>query len=189
MGGIGALLATLDTVSIESSCSEGHGIAVQIAQNLFQYYAADSEMNNAGETSADTLGCIISVHLGNLDIQARKITDGVFHPLSVSKNGIALRKRDGTIIEYSMAPGLGAIYVSPRPAQGITLTVWGADLEGLHQAARLVPMLTGVGQPDFVVMRRECSYQGVAGVAAMGFFDHTWNISEASYIDVSAYPA
>ena len=60
--------------------------------------------------------------------------------------------------------------------------VWGVDLVGLEQAARLVPALTGVGQPDFVVMSAECRLLGHAGVYAAGFFDYSWQISESSYI-------
>jgi len=52
----------------------------------------------------------------------------------------------------------------------LELDVWGSDARGLEIAARLVPMLTGVGQPDFVIADKTMLEQGAGGVLAMGFF-------------------
>jgi hypothetical protein len=84
--------------------------------------------------------------------------------------------------DYHYEDGLAAIFLRPLHNESLELMVWGVDLVGLEQAARLVPALTGVGQPDFVVMSAECRLLGHAGVYAAGFFDYSWQISESSYI-------
>ena len=62
------------------------------------------------------------------------------------------------------------------------LVLWGADEGGLLAAARLLPLRTGVGQPDFVVVARASSWAGVGGAKALGMFDSTWQVSRASYV-------
>lgn len=62
------------------------------------------------------------------------------------------------------------------------MVVWGFDKRGLRTAARLVPMLSGVGQPDFIVVGNESTWKGHAGIVAMGFLDYAWNVSQASYL-------
>jgi hypothetical protein len=41
-------------------------------------------------------------------------------------------------------------------------------------------MLTGVGQPDFVVLDRRMLAKGVDAVLAMGFLDTAWEVSAGS---------
>lgn len=77
---------------------------------------------------------------------------------------------------------MGAIFLRPLLNERLELVVWGFDQQGLRQAARLVPMLTGVGQPEFVVVSQRCAWEGAAGVLAMGSFDNFWNVSEASFV-------
>jgi hypothetical protein len=50
------------------------------------------------------------------------------------------------------------------------------------QAARMVPMLTGVGQPDFAVFGEAAKWSGVEGTMAMGFLDNNWEVTASSVI-------
>lgn len=51
---------------------------------------------------------------------------------------------------------MGALFLRPLDGERLELVVWGADVAGLEHAARLVPALTGVGQPDFVILSAKC---------------------------------
>ena len=79
-------------------------------------------------------------------------------------------------------PGMAAIFLRPLPNESVELVIWGIDKLGLQTGARLVPMLTGVGQPDFLVIGDASRWKGIAGVIAGGFFDYQWNISSGSYV-------
>jgi hypothetical protein len=43
-------------------------------------------------------------------------------------------------------------------------------------------MLTGVGQPDFVVFGESAKWRGIEGVLAMGFFDWKWHVTASSVV-------
>ena len=105
------------------------------------------------------------------------------HPIGVNESeGVSVRRHDGTQQRFGPLAGLGAIFLRPRPDESLELVIWGYDKLGLRLAARLLPMLTGVGQPDFVIVRKECAWEGAAGVLAMGSFDNHWNLSEGSFV-------
>ena len=71
---------------------------------------------------------------------------------------------------------LGAIFLRPlQDEDGLELVVWGSDSGMVQQAARLIPMMTGSGQPDWVVLRRRGAWMGAGGVE-MGFFDWRWRV-------------
>jgi hypothetical protein len=44
-------------------------------------------------------------------------------------------------------------------------------------------MVTGVGQPDFVVLGESAKWKGIEGALAMGFFDSTWEVTPSSVIE------
>jgi hypothetical protein len=44
-------------------------------------------------------------------------------------------------------------------------------------------MMTGVGQPDFVVFGESAKWRGIEGVLAMGFFDSNWAITASSIVE------
>jgi hypothetical protein len=44
-------------------------------------------------------------------------------------------------------------------------------------------MMTGVGQPDFVVFGKSARWRGVEGVLAMGFFDVSWDVTASSVVE------
>lgn len=104
------------------------------------------------------------------------------HPIHICNKGIRIRGPSGLEEVVPFEPGIGAVYLGPLEGERLELLVWGFDVDGLRSASRLMPSLTGVGQPDFVIVRKECMWLGAAGVIAMGFFDYTWNVSKGSYL-------
>lgn len=96
--------------------------------------------------------------------------------------GLYLRTRGGTKTIFPFEVGMGAIFLRPLLDERLELVIWGFDKQGLRQAARLMPILTGVGQPDFVIVSKRCAWEGAAGVLAMGSFDNFWKLSEASFV-------
>ena len=172
------MLRSSGRFAIRSFASETVEVALQIANNLFQYFGADSEILVNSEKPDPGIGNIITLVLGNDTMLsspsfAIKIKPG---------KGLSITDAYGQEKLYRFEAGLGAIYLRPLPDERLELVVWGLDKPGLVLAARLVPMLTGVGQPDFVVVGKESAWKGAAGARAMGFFDHDWNISRASYL-------
>ena len=105
------------------------------------------------------------------------------YPITVRKGqGLHIRRSGGGTRSYDFQPGLGAALLRPLQDERTELVIWGFDDEGLGRAARMLPMLTGVGQPDFMVMGRECGWKGASGALAMGLLDSAWEISESSYV-------
>jgi hypothetical protein len=181
-------------------CSPGSSeVALQISRNLFQYFAADCQIVTecAGPYTAlslptdNTTGNVITVAVGK-DLPPSLLST---FPIRLEENHLGLQlvhqntrsdRCDGGAgahsSGYAFQPALGAVFLRPLQAERLELVVWGFDLNGLEQAARLVPALTGAGQPDFVVLGPQCRWKGHGGVYAAGFFDWSWQISSGSYI-------
>lgn len=153
-------------------------IALQISRNFHQYFGADTEIIDSPTSYTPAYSNVVRVATG-IDL-----SDSFIHhfPIEViSHNVITVRGDDGLTTKYN-SPGLGAIFLRPLKYEQVELVVWGADEEGLEIAARLVPMLTGVGQPDFVVADRRMLWGGAGEVLAMGHFDHLWNVTRGSFL-------
>lgn len=176
--GPNAILRTVGpfvVTTVPQDSQDAKGVALQICQNVFQYFAADCSLYPM--TAAEESGNIISVVLrGSLEASALDT-----YPLRVEE-GCLLIDTQRARQKYNFEDGLGAIFLRPLEGERLELVVWGFDKTGLQQAARLIPMLTGVGQPDFVVVSSRCAWDGQGGVYAAGFFDHSWQISSGSYI-------
>ena len=164
---------------MQSQNSQTFAIASQVARNLFQYFAADSEIVNTVRDEEASKGNIISIVQG---IENTSFGNSLFAIEVRSDSGICVRDAAGYQKCYPFAEGLGAVYLQPLAGERLRLVVWGFDETGLRYASRLVPMLTGVGQADFIIVSRECLWKGTAGAIATGFFDHAWNVSHASYM-------
>ena len=155
-------------------------MAVQISRNLFQYFAADSEIVNLSATPGSHSGNVISVSLGCDSPMLRSNSD----PIGLnSARGLYIHRPGGVKTVLPFEIGMGAIFLKPLPGERLELVVWGFDKPGLRQAARLMPMLTGVGQPEFVVVSKRCASEGAAGVLALGSFDNFWKVSDASFVN------
>jgi hypothetical protein len=175
-GSLAAILRTTGLFLIKADHAN-LPVALQVARNFYQYFSADSEIFLHNHVPQNHKGNVISIYSGTEFAPAMPNS-----AITLSARGLQLRDVNGHYKEYPFQAGLGAIFLRPRPDEALELVIWGYDEEGLRQASRLVPMLTGVGQPDFIVLSRKCAWQGAAGVLAAGFFDSSWNVSPASYL-------
>jgi hypothetical protein len=171
------LFRTQDTLQIISHSPDTRHVALQISRNLCQYLGADTKIQSASQPSRQYSNMIHVVLASSLPTSYLKD----FAIQADVSNGISIRTADGPR-RFPGSAGLGAIFLRPLPAGALELVIWGYDADGLDIAARLVPMLPGVGQPEFVVADRRMLWEGAGGVLAMGSFDHLWNVTESSYL-------
>jgi hypothetical protein len=100
------------------------------------------------------------------------------HAIIIHQDRIVVENAQGSKRTYRLRKdGLAAIYLRPLPNERLELIVWGVDAASLKVAARLVPMMTGVGVPDFVIADSKMLWKGIEGTLAMGFLDENWNVS------------
>lgn len=205
MGAMNAILHSKGVFTI-FTCSVGvEHIALQISRNLLQYFAADSliiegcsqatsfpsrtpqKQNRPGNVIVLAVGddlppsrnsaFPIGVHRGNL-----VLSNVCTHPYFTSASNTGPEKVQKYATEYTDQRGLGALFLRPLENEQLELIVWGANVFGLEQAARLVPTLTGVGQPDFLVMSHSCRWKGHGGLYAAGHFNKFWQISPGAFL-------
>ncbi|KAL3459874.1 hypothetical protein BJX64DRAFT_198817 [Aspergillus heterothallicus] len=199
LGAMDAILRTNGVFRIRI-CSAGvDEVAIQISRNLLQYFAADSQITRQctqftdGDTkdSRAMSGNVITLSLGHNLPNATspsypiRFTDsqiliysGCFRP--PSEDGINFDDCHRHSFDYE--PGMGSLFLRPLENERLELIAWGADIDGLKQAARLVPTLTGAGQPELIILSDSCRWKGAAGMYAAAHFDYAWQISSGSYI-------
>ena len=121
---------------------------------------------------------MISVYLST-DVPPHPFSMGAAkHGITVEHDRVEIRDARGSKRVYrSRRNGLAVIYIRPLPDERLELIVWGVDEASLRIAARLVPMMTGVGVPDFVIADSTMLWKGVDGALAMGFLDENWQAS------------
>ncbi|GAB7353384.1 hypothetical protein MBLNU459_g3861t1 [Dothideomycetes sp. NU459] len=178
LGPMDAFLRTQGTIQIIAQSPMVDRIVLQISRNLCQYFAADTNIVLDDNRDLSGYGNVVRVVVGG----RLPSSVGVVDALQTHDLGITMRTSDDERRTYLSDGGLGAIFLRPLEPAGLELVVWGVDEEGLEIAARLVPMLTGVGQPDFVIADKRLLWEGAAGVLAMGSFDHSWNVTRESYV-------
>jgi len=179
-GSVAAILRTRSAFRIQV-CSDGvFQTALQVSRNLMQYYGADAEIVTPEYPSeAKKGGNVITLLTGKAVPPA--LVDNF--PVQISAGGIEMRRPYTEVVRrIPSQPGLGTAFLRPLPDENLEMVLWGHDEVGLQQAVRMVPTLTGAGQPDFIVLGNDARWKGHAGVLAMGFFDHDWQISQASYM-------
>jgi predicted esterase len=179
-GSLDAILRTLSSFRIQVCSNEALRAALQVSRNLLQYYRADSGIvtleQHAGVPIA---GNVITLAVGKAPPPA--LLDDF--PVQICEGSISLRRANANVLKrIPSQPGLGIAFLRPLYDENLELVLWGSDCVGLEQAMRMVPTLSGAGQPDFVVLGNDARWKGVAGVLAMGFFDYAWEISQASYL-------
>lgn len=186
VGTLDSILRTKGPLTVMSHSLESNRIASQISRSLFQYFAADinlviaasAALNKSHVISAGS-GNVITVTLGG-QLSQSELSE---FPIFVHGDYLKIRSPGGfPTVQYEFEPGLGAIFLRPLMDERLELVIWGADVEGLQQAARLVPTVTGVGQPDFVVLSARCRWKGANGAYAAGFLDYSWQVSSGSYL-------
>ena len=174
-----AILRTRSPFSILATAKTAD-VAVQLSRNFLQYFGADSHIQISKEVAES-----LSVGSGNriLVIEAGDVPGSVLQnfPFEIGGSVISIRTSSG-VRRFGPRTGLGALYLRPLKDEGLELVIWGADERGLQQISRLAPMLTGVGQPDFIVLDDSARFKGHGGVLASGFFDYRWNVSGTSFI-------
>lgn len=179
-GALDAFLATRGTFRIVAPVGTRgfeQAVALDVARNLYQYFAADTEVTSQLE-DADADGNVVFVGQPSPDLPCA--TD--MFPITISDKAIEITDAIGRTKRLKIEAGMGAIYICPLARQRLMLMLWGADEAGLLGAARLLPLRTGAGQPDFVVAGKASSWAGVGGARALGMFDSAWRISKASYV-------
>ena len=183
LGSVDSILRTKGPFQIVNHPSE-HAkavdqIALQISRNLCQYFNADTEITaNVSEAINNRTGNVISVYLG-VDVPSQPYETGAAgHGIRVHRGRVEVRNAQGSKRVYrSRGNGLAAIYLRPLPEERLELVVWAADRASLQAAVRLVPMMTGVGVPDFVIADTTMLWKGIEGALAMGFLDENWRSS------------
>ncbi|KAJ6262170.1 hypothetical protein Dda_2975 [Drechslerella dactyloides] len=188
LGGLQALFNSRGSIKIfrqpDSALSlEVQKKAMEISQNLFQYYSADTELLLSAKVH-DGGGTGNVVLIGGFD--RSYLPEGLLRssfPVSQSEDGsITFRLATGKKIIYPCQPGLGLILVFPLGGtEKVGIWVWGSDAEGLRRATRLFPIRTGVSQPDFILLGPDSGWKGAAGALALGVFDSKWQITSSSY--------
>jgi len=181
LGGIDAILRTQGPFIINYINPKAFNVALQISRNLHTYFYADSEIIGAlPALLPPQSGNRITVVVGMTVPECRSLTP---FAIQFAPRRLLIRNHEGYWHHITAEEGsLGAIWVQPLSDERLELMVWGEDEEGLAQAARLVPTMTGVGVPDFVILDGKAKHRGTDGVLAMGFFDAWWNITSSSYI-------
>jgi hypothetical protein len=157
------------------------------------------------DTIAARPGNVVSLALGKAQLPA--LHD---YPISVlpSGQGISVRDQSGSMHNYTTTNTFGfsekgggsedvsAIFLRPVASHSdssqsghaqisherVEIVIWGCSIRALEQAARLVPMMTGTGQPDFVVLGGNARWKSVDGARAMGWLDEHWQVTENSYV-------
>ena len=178
-GALDAIMRSKSPFNIVVASDEALDVAIQISRNMLQYFGADSSIATLADHASVAPGNVITLVIGS-NVPAAKLEG---FPIQISASGISfnlLTQRKSKTI--SIRAGLGAVLLRPLVKERLELLVWGADKDGLRQAARLIPTLTGVGQPDFVVLGQEAAWKGHAGAFAAGFFDYQWQVSASSYV-------
>lgn len=156
-------------------------IALQISRNLHQYFQADTVIASSASYAVpeNTTGNVITLAVGS-SLEDRQPD----FPIRVADSGVSVRDHQGQEQRYGQE-ARGAAFLRPLEGERLELVLWGADNEGLRQAARIVPMLTGVGQPDFVVLGEGMKWKGIEGALAMGFFDSSWEVTASSVLQTA----
>ena len=178
LGAMHAILRTKGAFQIVRHSTDTSTIALQVSRNLCQYYAAETQVTSSYEDALAANGNVISISIG--DNYPSGMDDR--YSLQVGRGkGVRIRGGQQWRRYVDRGHGLAAIFLRPLPNERLELVVWGCDKESLEVAARLVPMMTGSGQPDFVVLDKSMLWKGVSGTLALGFFDSDWEISKRSY--------
>jgi len=154
-------------------------MALQISRNMCQYFNADADLLYEDEKNEQDNGNIIRIVI--TDRINLSPSFNTASPRASNTSSVQVTDHDGNVHSYDSDNGLGAIFINQTLTDRSELVIWGSTESGLDIAARLVPMLTGVGQPDFVIADRNMLWKSAGGVLAMGFFDRSGRASTNSY--------
>ncbi|KAF2723182.1 hypothetical protein K431DRAFT_265302 [Polychaeton citri CBS 116435] len=175
--GIDGILRSLGAFQIvqHSNSRQAAEVALQISRNLCQYFAADTDLEVDYLSARQAQGNIVSIAVG-ADLPT---ASGGYETIAVSDDELCIREK--TIVHcYGGEKELSAIFLRPLPSARLELVIWAQQARNLGVAARLVPTLTGVGQPDFVILGDALS-KGLENAVALGFYDESWGVSRNAF--------
>lgn len=176
-GGLDSILRTTGRFGIVSTVPALDRFALQIARNFLQYFYADAEIASSEHGLTPNVENIIILCVGKTTHV--ELTPG--KSAKIDAGVLSIEDSSGKQWQYvADEDGLGAIFLRPHEESRLELVIWGIDVSSLAVAARLAPLLTGTGQPDFVVVRKGMLQKGVEGAIALGFFDTDWRASTAT---------
>lgn len=182
-GGLEAILRTNGTFHIFSHSPGTTDLALQVANNLMQYYSADVEIATQYQDAIDASGNVISlIHGAELPFNSVECTSACAFDLD--KHGqMVIKKDDQVLRSFNIADNdiVAAAFLRPLPGHRLELIFWAIDLFSLSISTRLLPLLTGSGQPDFVIATRGMLHLGLEGVVAMGYLDSSWCPASTSF--------
>jgi hypothetical protein len=154
-------------------------IALQISRNLYQYFSADAELVDDQQSMDSFTGNIITVATGS-NLPSSGLQD---FPIQITNDSHVLVRARGNMPKWrrSNENDVGVVFLRQSQSEALELVVWGSTIEDLAYAARLTPFMTGIGQPDFVILDRKSRWKGVEGTY-LGFFDASWEIARSSVL-------
>ena len=174
-----AILRSRGTLAIVMASPSPYDVALQTARNLYQYFRADTEILDSATFDSNREANIVQIALGPDLVPSSPKT----FPIQVDPSkGVCIRDCVDREHLYRFQAGLGIAMLRPLAEARLEMVIWGFDVVGLRQAVRLLPLMTGSGQPDFVLVSKQCAWRGAAGVLAMGFLDSSWRVSQAAYL-------
>ncbi|QIX01796.1 hypothetical protein AMS68_007313 [Peltaster fructicola] len=182
-GGLEAILRSNGTIYLFSHSPGTENVATEIANNLMQYFSADVEVAMLYETTHLGSGNVISLAYGP-DMPSGLQDCATSCRMDIDKQGrlnISTATRVAHSFDISRNNIVAAAFLRPLPDHRLELVFWGVDLASLRLSVCLLPLMTGSGQPDFVIATQQMLSRGLGGVFAMGFFDSSWCPSTASY--------
>ncbi|TKA63624.1 hypothetical protein B0A55_11180 [Friedmanniomyces simplex] len=178
LGALDAILGTRGAFHITHLSPAAQHVALQVSRNLCQYFGADTTIiDDYHEAKAANGSNLITIAIGT-DLPATPDSAITFLD---SRLEIKDEHYYSGLHAYPATNHLAAVWLRSLPDERLELVVWGADEEGLEIAARLVPLMTGTGQPDFVLADQTMLWKGLEGTLALGYFDVWWEVSKNSY--------
>jgi len=180
-GGLSAILrVSYSPLVINATTVELSSLAEQVSRNLNNYFGADTEIvisPNHTQNHIWNQHAIILATGDSLPHPSSQITFPIRIASSSVGSRLEIRSKAGSWRNFASGETHGAIFLRPGLDQGLEIVVWGSNIEMTEQAARLIPLMTGTGQPDWVFCRKEMMWKGVEG-CDMGWFNAWWEIQE-----------
>jgi len=174
-GGLNAILRSTGPYLIRCTSDDLLPLAIQTSRNLNTYFGAESEiltmsdLNDPAYSSEDwPLTFLVTLAIGGALPP---------HPTHPFRFTTTLERQSGKGWQPMVQANEphAAIYLRPNAVHDLELVIWGSNLAMAEMAARLMPMVSGTGQPDWIVCRKEIAWKGLDG-CEVGWFDAWWKI-------------
>jgi len=74
--------------------------------------------------------------------------------------------------------GFGVMSLGKYGSQTLALTIEGTDIQGFKNAAKLIPLSSGVRVPDYAVVGPEMGWAGGGAFYEFGYWDNNWKAND-----------